>query len=155
MPRAPGPSDDEGVLDIIDRIDLRPIEDRLDAKDHRGTVPDGSRMMVALLVDGYAVGVFSSRRIARATYEDVAIRVLTVRNGDHVVQAFNSQALVDNEHRIIVTVGVGNQAPDVQYLEPMLERASANLSAAGLERPPPRAQPAEALAKRRGAPAAG
>ena len=59
-----------------------------------------------------------------------------IRDGDHVVQAFNSQALVDNAHQLIVAVGVGNQAPDAQYFEPMLERASTNLAAAGLERPP-------------------
>ncbi|MBI5159833.1 MAG: transposase [Micrococcales bacterium] len=33
-------------------------------------------MMLALLLYGYATGVYSSRRIARATYEDVAFRML-------------------------------------------------------------------------------
>ncbi len=34
-------------------------------------------MMVALLLYGYATGTYSSRRLARATYEDVAVRYLT------------------------------------------------------------------------------
>jgi hypothetical protein len=38
-------------------------------------------MMVALLIYGYCKGVFSSRRLARATYEDVAFRVITA--GEH------------------------------------------------------------------------
>ena len=38
-------------------------------------------MMMALLVYGYAVGVFSSRKIERATHEDVAFRVLAA--GEH------------------------------------------------------------------------
>src|SRR5262249_2329066 len=39
------------------------------------------RMMTAVLLYGYATGVFSSRRMARATYEDVAFRVLAA--GEH------------------------------------------------------------------------
>jgi len=50
------------------------------AKDPRGERPYAPRMMTALLLYGYATGVFSSRRIARATYEDVAFRVLAARN---------------------------------------------------------------------------
>ena len=38
-------------------------------------------MMVALLLYGYCVGVFSSRKVERATYEDVAFRVLA--GGQH------------------------------------------------------------------------
>ena len=36
-----------------------------------------ARMMTALLLYAYCVGVFSSRRVERATYEDVAFRVLS------------------------------------------------------------------------------
>ena len=38
-------------------------------------------MMTALLLYGYAAGVFSSRKIERSTYEDVALRVLA--GGEH------------------------------------------------------------------------
>ena len=53
----------------------------MDAKDARGERPYSPFMMVALLLYAYCVGVFSSRRIERATYEDVAFRVLA--GGDH------------------------------------------------------------------------
>jgi hypothetical protein len=38
------------------------------------------------------------------------------------VQAYNAQAVVDAEHQIILAHGVGNQAPDVEYFIPMVER---------------------------------
>lgn len=65
------------VLELVDRLDLSAIRARLDQRDPRGTPPYDPRMMVALLLYAYAVGVFSSRRIERATYEDIGFRVLT------------------------------------------------------------------------------
>jgi transposase len=69
------------VLDLVTDLDLGVIERVLQAKDARGERPYSPRMMTALLLYGYAVGVFSSRRIARATFEDVAFRVLA--GGEH------------------------------------------------------------------------
>jgi transposase len=69
------------VLDLVADLDLGEIERRLQAKDHRGERPYAPRMMTALLLYGYAVGVFSSRRIERATFEDVAFRMLAA--GEH------------------------------------------------------------------------
>jgi transposase len=64
------------VLDLVEDLDLSAIERRLQAKDPRGERSYAPRMMTALLLYGYATGVFSSRKIARATYEDVGFRVL-------------------------------------------------------------------------------
>jgi transposase len=69
------------ILDLLEDIDLGTIERALQAKDARGERPYAPRMMLALLVYGYAVGVFSSRKIERATHEDVAFRVLAA--GEH------------------------------------------------------------------------
>jgi transposase len=71
---------------------------------------------------------------AQRNFTDGDSRIM-VRDGDHIVQAFNAQAVVDNTHQIIVAEGVGNQAPDAQYLEPMLDRVNANVEAAGLRKP--------------------
>jgi hypothetical protein len=72
------------VLELVERLDLSRIEARLNAKDPRGTAPYDPRMMVALLLYAYAVGTFSSRKIERATQEDVAFRVLTAdQHPDH------------------------------------------------------------------------
>jgi len=44
--------------------------------EERGFPPYDPRLMVKLLVYGYAVGVTSSRKLERATFEDVAVRML-------------------------------------------------------------------------------
>jgi len=64
------------VLDLVETIDLHEIEAAVQAKDPRGERPYPPRLMVALLLYGYAIGVVSSREIARATYGDVAFRVI-------------------------------------------------------------------------------
>ncbi len=45
-------------------------------EDERGFPPYDPRLMVKLLVYGYANGVVSSRKLERATYRDVAVRML-------------------------------------------------------------------------------
>jgi transposase len=65
-------------------LDLGEIERRLQAKDHRGERPDAPRMMTALLLYAYAVDVFSSRTIERASFEDVVFRVLATGEHRHV-----------------------------------------------------------------------
>ena len=69
------------ILDVVSELELSEIEDRVQAKDGRGTRPYNPAMMVVLLFYGYCVGVFSSRKLERATYEDVAFRVLA--GGQH------------------------------------------------------------------------
>jgi len=64
------------ILDVVEQLDLRAIDEVLQAKDPRGMPPYAPKMMTALLVYGYCVGVYSSRKIARATWTDVAFRVL-------------------------------------------------------------------------------
>jgi transposase len=69
------------VLDLVEELDLGEIERELQRKDARGERPYSPRMMTALLLYGYAIGVLSSRKIERATYDDVAFRVLAA--GEH------------------------------------------------------------------------
>ncbi len=64
------------MLDVVETLDIGDIERAVQAKDWRGERPYPPRLMVALLLYGYSVGTVSSRRIARATYEDVAFRVI-------------------------------------------------------------------------------
>lgn len=64
------------VLDVVSELDLSAITRVYDAKDTRGRAGYHPVMMVALLVYAYCVGKPSSRRIERATHEDVAFRVL-------------------------------------------------------------------------------
>jgi hypothetical protein len=45
------------------------------------------------------------------------------------LQAYNAQIAVDEGHQIIVAAALSNQAPDVQYFEPMLRRVVDNCDA--------------------------
>ena len=65
------------VLDVVLNLDLTAIYKTYDEKDDRGRAAYDPKMMAALLVYGYCVGKPSSRKIERATYEDVAFRVLS------------------------------------------------------------------------------
>lgn len=65
------------IVDVVAELDLSAIERVYEAKDARGRAGYHPAMMVALLLYAYCVGKPSSRKIERATYEDVAFRVLT------------------------------------------------------------------------------
>lgn len=65
------------LLDVVAELDLSAIERVYEAKDPRGRAGYHPAMMVALLMYAYCVGKPSSRRIERATYEDVPFRVVT------------------------------------------------------------------------------
>ncbi len=67
------------VSDVVDQLDLSAIESLYEEED-RGQPPYHPRMMTKILVYGYCVGVFSSRRIQKRLVEDVAFRVLAVGN---------------------------------------------------------------------------
>jgi transposase len=67
------------VSDVVDQLDLSAIEALYEEED-RGQPPYHPRMMTKILVYGYCVGVFSSRRIQKRLVEDVAFRVLAAGN---------------------------------------------------------------------------
>jgi len=67
------------VSDVIDNVDLSAM-DAVYGEEQRGQPPYDPRMMTKLLVYGYCVGVFSSRRIQQRLAEDIAFRVLAAGN---------------------------------------------------------------------------
>lgn len=68
-------------MELVRELDLSAIESKIQDKDPRGTKPYSPRMMTMLLLYAYCIGVYSSRRIERATHENVAFRVLA--GGEH------------------------------------------------------------------------
>lgn len=64
------------LSDVVDELDLSSIYAAYAQGDRRGQPPYHPAMMVKLLLYGYCTGVPSSRKIERATYRDVAFRVL-------------------------------------------------------------------------------
>lgn len=81
------------VLDLVRELDLGAIEQKLQAKDARGERPYSPVMMTAVLVYAYSTGVFSSRRIERATVEDIAFRYLCGNDHPHftTINQFRAQ----------------------------------------------------------------
>ena len=67
------------VSDVVDQLDLSAIESVYEEED-RGQPPYHPRMMTKILMYGYCVGVYSSRRIQKRLVEDVAFRVLAAGN---------------------------------------------------------------------------
>jgi len=67
------------VSDLIDQLDLSQIEQHYE-REERGYPPYHPRMMTKVLVYGYCVGVFSSRRLEKRLSEDIAFRVLAAGN---------------------------------------------------------------------------
>jgi len=65
------------VVEIVDQLDLSSLTESYTG---RGSQPHNPAMLVALLFYGYAVGVFSSRKIERSTYDSVAFRYLAVNS---------------------------------------------------------------------------
>jgi transposase len=67
------------VSDVVDQLDLRDIESVYE-EDERGQPPYHPQMMTKILIYGYCVGVFSSRKIQKRLLEDVGFRMLAAGN---------------------------------------------------------------------------
>ena len=67
------------VADVVDPLDLSAIH-AVYEKEMRGQPPYDPRMMTKVLLYGYCVGVFSSRRIQKRLQEDIGFKVLAAGN---------------------------------------------------------------------------
>jgi transposase len=67
------------ISDVVDDLDLKNFYDPYEG-DGRRNRPFDPRMMVKIILYGYAVGIRSSRKIACKLHEDVAFRVLASEN---------------------------------------------------------------------------
>lgn len=71
------------VQDVVGELNLEALFKHYE-REARGAPPHHPQMMVGLLLYAYCVGVASSRKIERKTYEDVAFRVLAAgQHPDH------------------------------------------------------------------------
>jgi transposase len=69
------------VVEVVEQMDLSALTRR-----YRGTgsAPYHPALLLALLIYGYATGVFSSRKIERATYDSIAFRFIAAnQHPDH------------------------------------------------------------------------
>jgi transposase len=100
------------ILDVVEQLDLSAFAAAMQEQDPRGTRPYSPQMMVALLLYGYAVGVFSSRKLERATYESVPFRVLS--GGEHphftTINGFRERHLARLEELFVQVLRLCRQA---------------------------------------------
>jgi len=96
----------------VEVLDLGAIEAAIAAKDPRGTRPHHPKMMTALLLYGYCIGVMSSRKIEQATHRDVAFRVIAGGNHpDHSrISDFRRQHLAALQGLFLQTVRLAQKA---------------------------------------------
>ena len=83
------------IAELVPGLDLSKIYGFYGRRDGRGKAAYHPVMMVRVLVYGYCVGVMSSRRIERASYDDIAFRYLcSDQHPDHdTIAAFRQQHL--------------------------------------------------------------
>jgi len=84
------------IVEVIDGLDLGRMSG---AYRGSGSASYHPRMLLGLLVYGYATGVFSSRKLERATYDSVAFRFIAANDHpDHdTIAAFRRRFLKDIE----------------------------------------------------------
>jgi len=69
----------------------------------------------------------SSKASAQRNFTDPDSHIM--KSDGNLLQGYNCQVAVDGDHQVIVAMGVSNQPPDVEHLEPMLERTIADTGA--------------------------
>ena len=52
-----------------------------------------------------------------------------LKSDGHYIQSYNCQLAVDCDHQVIVATSVSSQAPDVEHLEPIMQRIAVTASA--------------------------
>lgn len=88
------------VVDIVDKLNLSHLSEAYAGKGSKAYPP---AMLVALLFYGYATGVFSSRKLEKATYDSIAVRFICANtNPDHdTIARFRKRFLKELEELFV------------------------------------------------------
>jgi transposase len=99
------------ISDAVDELDIGPLLARY-RPSGKGNLAYHPRMMLKLLIYGYATGVFSSRKIARQIEENVAFRVLAAghRPNHRTICRFRERHLEDFEDQFVQVVQIATAA---------------------------------------------
>lgn len=90
------------VVEVIDQLDLSKLTRKYAGRGSKAYHP---ATLLAILVYGYATGVFSSRRLERATYDSVAFRYLAANtHPDHDTLASFRRRFLDELAELFVQV---------------------------------------------------
>ena len=90
------------IVEVVDGLDVSALEK---AYAGRGSTAYHPTVLLALLIYGYANGVFSSRKIERATYDSVAFRYIAAgTHPDHDTLATFRRRFLDELAGLFVQV---------------------------------------------------
>src|SRR5467141_3094458 len=100
------------LADVTDQLELSAIYSAYDRPDGRGQAGYHPLLLTRLLLYGYCVGVASSRRMERATYEDVAFRYLAAdQHPDHdTIADFRKEHLANLSQLFVQVLRLCQQA---------------------------------------------
>ena len=100
------------LAEVVETLDLSAIYSKYEEGDGRGLAAYDPRMMVRLLIYGYCRGVASSRRVERATYEDVGFRYLAAdQHPDHTtIGDFRKEHLAELSQLFVQVLRLCQQA---------------------------------------------
>jgi transposase len=96
------------VVDVIARLDLRAMSGSYRGSGEASYHPV---ILLGILIYGYATGVFSSRKLERATYDSVAFRFIAAnQHPDHdTIAAFRRRFLKQIETLFVQVLGVARE----------------------------------------------
>src|SRR5450432_3625138 len=96
------------VVEVVDGLDLRSMSGAYRGSGSRSYHP---RLLLGVLVYGYATGVFSSRKLERATYDSVAFRFIAANeHPDHdTIATFRRRFLKQIETLFVQVLGVARE----------------------------------------------
>ena len=99
------------ISETVDRLDLSVLYRHYEG-DGRRNCPFDPRMMVKILLYGYASGVRSSRKIAKKLHEDVGFRVLAAGNfpAHRTLAEFRQRHLKEFEQLFVQVVEIAREA---------------------------------------------
>src|SRR3954468_8466939 len=96
------------VVEVIDGLDLRVMRGSYRGSGSASYPPS---LVLGILVYGYATGVFSSRKLERASYDSVAFRFIAAnQHADHdTIAAFRRRFLQEIEGLVVQVVAVARE----------------------------------------------
>ncbi len=96
------------VVEVVEGLDLRAMTSRYRGSGEASYHP---QLLLGLMIYGYATGVFSSRKLERATYDSVAFRFIAANeHPDHdTIAVFRRRFLKQIEPLFVQVLGVARE----------------------------------------------
>jgi transposase len=96
------------IVEVVESLDLRTI---IGSYQGKGSAPYHPSMLLAVLLYGYATGVFSSRKLERATYDSVAFRFIAAnQHPDHdTIANFRRRFLKEIEGLFVAVLKIARE----------------------------------------------